>query len=205
MSSENFSNSLSNGMATVGDYDPLLSSLSVDDLKLDGIPDFNMLNEIDHSSSSSSDSNDSFTTQGVTTSTKRKRRNRVRVSKKQKIWTDLDDKILLAHVKAHGTNKWKLATYALDGKFDHKSCCTHYWNKLDPNISEKSWSQNDVALLETVYEEYKSKGNKWVFIRNAYFPNRSANNVKNKWYCIKNKKIRDDKNTTRYPLLFTLK
>ena len=59
-----------------------------------------------------------------------------------------------------------------------RQCRERFRNYLDPNIQNREWSNEEDKLLEEKVLEY---GLKWVKIT-AFFPGRSANNVKNRWY-----------------------
>ena len=71
-----------------------------------------------------------------------------------------------------------------------KQCRDRYTNYLIPGYFQGEWTKQEDALLIKLYKEY---GSKWSIIQKS-FHNRSANNIKNRWYYFLKKRIQNSKN-----------
>lgn len=87
-----------------------------------------------------------------------------------------DDKIIEL-VKKFGTKKWTIVAAFMKGR-TAKQCRDRYSNYLIPGIFNGEWSREEDELLVKLFKE---NGSKWSVIH-KYFPKRSANSIKNRWY-----------------------
>ncbi|KAK8867192.1 hypothetical protein M9Y10_010169 [Tritrichomonas musculus] len=93
-----------------------------------------------------------------------------------------DDKIKEL-VKKFGTKNWSIIALFMDGR-TAKQCRDRYSNYLIPGFFQGEWSKEEDELLKKLYSE---NGSKWSIIQ-TYFPNRSSNSIKNRWYYFLRKK-----------------
>ncbi|OHT05992.1 DNA-binding protein reb1 [Tritrichomonas foetus] len=93
---------------------------------------------------------------------------------RHKFTNEEDDKI--AHlVEEHGRD-WRLVASEMPG-LNSRQCRERYVFYLDPTIANQEWSEEDMAKLTELVQEY---GKTWTKIT-GFFPNRSVINVKNQW------------------------
>lgn len=108
-----------------------------------------------------------------------------KMSGKQRIlFTKEEDEKIIALVKIFGKNQWTVISQFMEGR-TAKQCRDRYSNYLIPGFFQGEWTEEEDKLL---IKAYKEVGSKWSFIQN-YFPNRSANNIKNRWYHFLSKKM----------------
>lgn len=99
-----------------------------------------------------------------------------------------DDRIIEL-VKIFGNKQWNIISYFMDGRTP-KQCRDRYSNYLIPGFFQGEWTNEEDALLIKLYNQY---GSKWSIIQKL-FHNRSANNIKNRWYYFLKKRIQKSKN-----------
>lgn len=96
-------------------------------------------------------------------------------SKRKKFTAEEDDK-LRELVKEVGLGKWEKIASLLPGR-SGRQCRDRYRNYLSPGFFNGQWTQEEDDLLASKYFEL---GPHWSQIV-KYFPNRSANSLKNRW------------------------
>lgn len=89
-------------------------------------------------------------------------------------WSQQEDETLIKHVSKNGTKKWKQIAIELKTK-TAQQCRDHYFNVLDPNISNALWTDEEERILLSKYEQF---GNHWTQIK-KFLPGRTTNMIKN--------------------------
>ncbi|KAI1323302.1 Homeodomain-like protein [Xylariaceae sp. FL0255] len=101
--------------------------------------------------------------------------NKVCGSLKKGMWDYAEDQRLIAAVEKHG-QKWTLV--ANEVAFRSPDQCAKRWqSKLDPILKHSSWTAEEDALLMKLVDE---NGRGWKMMQEQYFPERSANELKNR-------------------------
>ena len=109
-----------------------------------------------------------------------------KITGKQRIlFTKEEDEKIISLVKIFGKNQWPVIAQFMEGR-TAKQCRDRYSNYLVPGYFQGEWSKEDNLLIEI----HNKVGSKWSYIKN-YFPNRSANNIKNRWYYFLSKKTQN--------------
>ena len=93
-----------------------------------------------------------------------------------------EDEKIKKLVKVFGTRHWDLVAQFMERTA--KQCRERYSNYLIPGFFQGEWSDEEDSLLIKLYEE---NGPRWSVIKKS-FKNRSANNIKNRWYYFLRKK-----------------
>lgn len=88
-----------------------------------------------------------------------------------------EDDQLKKLVKLFGKRHWEIIAQYMNGR-TAKQCRDRYMNYLVPGYFQGEWSREEDELLIKLYKE---NGPKWSIIQKS-FVNRSANNIKNRWY-----------------------
>lgn len=109
----------------------------------------------------------------------------------RKIFKKEEDEKIKQLVEIFGSSNWDLISYFIDGR-TAKQWRDRYSNYLAPGFFQGEWSEEEDSLLIKLYNE---NGSKWSIIQKS-FPNRSSNNIKNRWkyFIYQNLKISKDKN-----------
>ena len=95
--------------------------------------------------------------------------------KKKEPFTPEEDQKIRELVAEKGTRSWPEITEQLPGRTTRQ--CRERWNLyLSPEVCNDPWAPEDEAKLVQMYQIL---GAKWTLLARA-FPNRTANNVKNK-------------------------
>ena len=94
-----------------------------------------------------------------------------------------EDERIKKLVKIFGTRHWDLVAQFMEGR-TAKQCRDRYSNYLIPGYFQGEWSEEEDELLIKLYKEH---GPRWSIIKKS-FPNRSSNNIKNRWYYFLHKK-----------------
>lgn len=113
--------------------------------------------------------------------------------KKSRIpFTKQEDEKLKYLVRNFGTKNWKAIAFFMN-KRTAKQCRDRYSNYLFPGYFQGEWTKKEDDLLMKLYNEF---GSKWSVLQ-TYFPNRSSNSIKNRWFYFLSKNqqsgIDDDK------------
>jgi len=94
-------------------------------------------------------------------------------------------------VQQEGKNiRWTLIAKSLHGR-KGKQCRERWYNKLDPSIKKKCWTDEEDQLIINLHQ---INGNKWAEIAKA-LPGRPSNTVKNRWYSYLRKRKSEEENT----------
>ncbi|OMJ65902.1 hypothetical protein SteCoe_37450 [Stentor coeruleus] len=111
-------------------------------------------------------------------------------AKFQKIWTAEEDLVLKEIVLRHGKKKWKLISTILSLRIGHirlgKQCRERWINNLDPQRSNRAWSESEIKLLFLMQNTF---GNSWSQI-SRFIPGKSQNAIKNCFYSTIRRNIR---------------
>lgn len=95
--------------------------------------------------------------------------------KKKEPFTPMEDEKLRQLVEAKGPHAWHEVAEEFPGR-NPRQCRERWALYLSPEVCNAPWSQEDEIKLLNCYEQI---GAKWTVIAKI-FPNRTANNVKNK-------------------------
>ena len=95
----------------------------------------------------------------------------------RKVFLKSEDEYLIKAMIESPFISWKEISKKVPGRTG-RQCRERWLNYLSPSIEQKGWNEfEDVLLIEKV----KQFGTKWKFIIN-FFPTRSYNNIKNRYY-----------------------
>lgn len=94
-----------------------------------------------------------------------------------------DDTILRNLVAAFGESSWILIAEHMPGR-NSRQCRERWLNYLSPKLNRQKFTQEEDELLLAKVEEI---GTKWVTISKSFFPNRTDQMVKNRYYILKRK------------------
>lgn len=98
---------------------------------------------------------------------------------KQK-FSEEEDLRLASIVDEIGCDDW-VQVSAMMGTRNSRQCRERWTNYLDPNLKNEQWTEAEDALLNQKLSEF---GQKWHKIA-KFFPNRSANNIRNRCFYMK--------------------
>ncbi|OMJ68081.1 hypothetical protein SteCoe_34571 [Stentor coeruleus] len=111
-------------------------------------------------------------------------------AKFQNIWAADEDLMLIELVQQYGRKKWKLISSKLSSQIGYlrlgKQCRERWVNNLNPERSNRAWSESEIKLLFLVQSAY---GNCWSQI-SEYIPGKSQNAIKNCFYSTIRRNIR---------------
>jgi myb proto-oncogene protein len=109
---------------------------------------------------------------------------------KRKRWSQQEDQLLKNAVEQHG-KQWALIAQEIPGR-NNKACQNRYDNHLDPSKQKINgpWTPEEDKLLAGKVTEL---GTKWKEIA-AFFPERTPNDIKNRWYRHLSKEIDQEAN-----------
>ena len=95
----------------------------------------------------------------------------------RKLFTEQEDELLLKYYNEVSNNKWHFIASKLPGRTP-RQCRDRYNNYLNPDLHNKDWTLKEEEELKEKVLQY---GLRWSLIT-TFFPGRSSNNVKNRWY-----------------------
>lgn len=104
-------------------------------------------------------------------------------------FTKKEDDRIKELVERFGKKNWSIIASFMNGR-SAKQCRDRYCNYLVPGFFQGEWSKEEDDLLLKLYKE---NGSKWSIIQ-GYFPKRSSNSVKNRWYYFLRKKYEEEEN-----------
>ena len=98
-------------------------------------------------------------------------------------WTPEEDFAVVAIMNQAGEEPWsvishKLAQEPILATRSIKQCRERWRNQLDPSLSKRPWTEEDLLTLFTTQQ---AVGNKWTLVQKA-LPGRSENSIKNQFY-----------------------
>lgn len=111
-----------------------------------------------------------------------------KAQKKHIKFTTQEDDLLKSLVQQEGPHKWSKIASKMPGR-TAKQCRDRFQNYLNPSLTNGTWSLEEDQLLFQKIAEY---GKKWKLI-SKFFPNRSHNNVKNRYNSRKYMKSNESK------------
>lgn len=114
-----------------------------------------------------------------------------KAQKKHIKFTIQEDELLKSLVQQEGPHKWSKIASKMPGR-TAKQCRDRFQNYLNPSLTNGQWSIEEDQLLFQKINEY---GKKWKLI-SKFFPNRSHNNVKNRYNSRKYMKSNESKGDT---------
>jgi hypothetical protein len=100
-------------------------------------------------------------------------------------WTVEEDRLIVEWVRAHGPTEW---IRFVRTKLPHRSpkqCRERWKNQLEAPEQQREWSEADDARLVQLHKHF---GNRWSHIA-ALMADRTANQVKNRWYSTVSRRI----------------
>lgn len=114
-----------------------------------------------------------------------------------------DDETLRQLVAQLGESNWISIAESMPGR-NSRQCRERWLNYLSPNLNKGEFTQEEDSLIVSKVEEF---GNKWVTIAKTFFPNRTDQMIKNRYYMLKRKaekrlnrlKRMQDRETTEIP------
>ena len=112
----------------------------------------------------------------------KKKSNKIAFKPHQKFSLE-EDSILRALVSAFGENSWILVAEHMPGR-NSRQCRERWLNYLSPKLNRQKFTKEEDELLLSKVEEY---GTKWVTISKSFFPNRTDQMVKNRYYILRRK------------------
>lgn len=111
----------------------------------------------------------------------REERERELNSKKTKLkFSEEEDLRLASIVDEIGSDDW-VQVSSIMGTRNARQCRERWTNYLDPSLKNEPWTEAEDSLLNQKLIEY---GQKWHKIA-KFFPNRSANNIRNRCFYMK--------------------
>lgn len=111
-----------------------------------------------------------------------------KAQKKHIKFTTQEDDLLKTLVQQEGPHKWSKIASKMPGR-TAKQCRDRFQNYLNPSLKNGQWTVEEDQLLFQKIAEY---GKKWKLI-SKFFPNRSHNNVKNRYNSRKYMKSNESK------------
>lgn len=111
-----------------------------------------------------------------------------KAQKKHIKFTAQEDELLKTLVQQEGPHKWSKIATKMPGR-TAKQCRDRFQNYLNPSLTNGQWTVEEDQLLFQKIGEY---GKKWKLI-SKFFPNRSHNNVKNRYNSRKYMKSNESK------------
>ena len=99
---------------------------------------------------------------------------------KRRPWGPDEDEHLRQLVHIYGIKSWAQIATQLNNR-NGKQCRERWRNHLRPELNKGDWSnQEDIDIWERVQE----MGTKWAQISEMYMPQRTDNDIKNRWNSI---------------------
>ena len=105
------------------------------------------------------------------------------------VWTDEEDKAVIAWVEKHGPTKWSLAGPEINMR-SGKQIRERWLNVLQPGLTKRQWTAEEDRII---FEEHDTHGPAWTYIATK-LPGRNENTVKNRFHSSLRKIFRIEKN-----------
>lgn len=96
---------------------------------------------------------------------------------KRKYFTKSEDHLLILAANKYNQGSWNAIAQCVPGK-NPKQCRDRWVNYLQPTLTFMPWSDNENHLLVSLVNKF---GTHWSKMK-KFFPNRSTNCIKNRWY-----------------------
>jgi hypothetical protein len=107
-----------------------------------------------------------------------------------------EDQTLRGLVCAYGLNRWDEIARFLPERTP-RQCRDRYEYYLAPNVYNPPWTGEEDELLKKEVAEW---GSKWVFLT-RFFPGRTGNHLKNRWYKVLSKQLRAPNETKTWNVI----
>lgn len=104
----------------------------------------------------------------------------------RRAWTQEEDQFLLQAVKEHGNANWTVIARLLKGR-QPKQCRQRYFNKVDPALSSKGWTDEEDKKIVAAQSRL---GNRFAEIA-RYLNGRSESLVSHRWHFVLSRRAQD--------------
>lgn len=104
---------------------------------------------------------------------------------KRKFFTEDEDQLLTMAAMAYKHESWNKISKFVPGRTP-KQCRDRWVNYLQPSLKFDPWTDQEDQLLVSLVN---SNGTHWTKMK-AYFPSRSTNSLKNRWYWLLKNEVR---------------
>lgn len=121
-------------------------------------------------------------------SNKEEKRNKITFKPHQK-FSIADDNVLRALVQKFGESNWITVADHMPGR-NSRQCRERWLNYLSPKLNREKFTKEEDKLLLLKVSEI---GTKWVTISKSFFPNRTDQMVKNRYYILRRKEEKQNK------------
>ena len=99
---------------------------------------------------------------------------------KRRPWNPDEDEQLRHLVEVHGVKNWALIATQLNMR-NGKQCRERWRNHLRPELNKGDWDMHEDV---EIWDRVQQMGTKWAQISETYMPNRTDNDIKNRWNSI---------------------
>lgn len=99
---------------------------------------------------------------------------------KRRPWNADEDESLKQLVEEHGTKNWALIATQLTMR-NGKQCRERWRNHLRPELNKGDWTRDED---ERIWNKVQEMGTKWAQISEQFMPERTDNDIKNRWNSI---------------------
>jgi hypothetical protein len=99
-------------------------------------------------------------------------------------FTPEEDSHLLKVVRRYGCKDWNEVARHMPGR-SGRQCRERWCNYINPDLERLPWTPDDDALLREKIDQF---GTQWQSIM-TFFPRRSRNEIKNRWFVLRPKSV----------------